>query len=348
MLNRRLRGRTRLVAVLIGWKTRKILKFRKVKNIIFQLKEMMALIGDKSKGANASDLFSMINQQVPVIKAKLKTEFARLYRTGKWAEPWRIGAKESPQAAMKPEEAGEAVQTTAEQAMTPVRGKNRDEVPVNSLKVDYSAINDSAAPVKAVQRVGFFKRNETKQPRPSETNEKEEGREHSPHSERAEEQPGDMEEERQEDDRPPQPFLKRRSQAVQFQKLKWKGQRRIDCWGEQSKPTPKPVLPKPALPKSKKPPPKALPKKSPAAVSPRAQPFDLGGLVLTPLRNSGKQVESQPIEQLEKAFEDIEHAHVYVSGYFNRVEAGTRIPQFQPDSYFVTHYTEEIYAVRNR
>lgn len=344
VLNRRLRGRTRLVAVLIGWKTRKILKFRKVKNIVFQLKEMMALIRDKSKGANASDLFSMINQQVPVIKGKLKAEFDRLYRSGKWAEPWRIGTKESPQAPGKQEELAETTQPT-EPAITSNPPRNRDEVPVTSLKGDYSSIGASAAPAK-VHTVGFFKRTEMKQPRASEANEKEEGRERSPHSERAEEQPGDMEEERQEDDRPPQPFLKRRSQAVVAQKLKWKGQHRIDCWGGQAKTFPKPAVPKP----SKKPhskPVKQLPKKSPTLPA-RPQPFDLGGIVLSPLRNSGKQGEGQPIEQLEQAFQTIERAHVYVSGYFQRAQTDTRIPQFLPDSYFMTHYTEEIYAVSSR
>ena len=343
VLNRRLRGRTKLVAVLVGWKTRKIMRFRKVKNIVFQLKEMMALMGDKSKGANANDLFSMINQQVPVLKNKLKAEFARLYRTGKWAEPWRIGTKESPQAPGKPEELGETAQS-AEPA-TSVPPRNRDEVPVNSLKGDYSSMTDSTAPAKVVHTVGFFKRTETRQPRTSEANEKEEGRERSPHSERAEDQPGDMEEERQEDDRPPQPFLKRRSQAVVAQKLKWKTQHRIDCWGGQAKPIPKPSAPKPAKkPLSK--PLKSLPKKAPAP--PRPQPFDLGGIILSPLRSSGKQGEGQPIEQLEQAFQAIEHAHVYVSGYFQRPQTATRVPQFLPDSYFVTHYTEEIYAVSAR
>lgn len=31
------------------------------------------------------------------------------------------------------------------------------------------------------------------------------------------------------------PFLKRKSQAVKFQKLKWKGQSRIDCWKKEGK-----------------------------------------------------------------------------------------------------------------
>lgn len=367
VLGRRRRGRGRLEAVVVGWKTRRILKFRKVKNVMFELKEMMALTkeGGNAHALTASDLFDMINQQIPVLKAKLWDEFQRLYRSGKWVERPKPISK-APEPTQRQEV--HPVEPVYHEPPPPIRRVNRDDMPVSALKVDYSQIEDEIdsssqqrpAPHEFLKRSGKVtplrrgKTQDTKRPKREEKSEDEETREKSPHSDRVEENvdSGDIEEQREEDDRPPQPFLKRRSQAVQAQKLSWKVRSRIDCWGQKKAVIRQKKLPAPLTgtsPKHRKsplrlPPGFGMAPESPS--SPRVKPFSLAAFDLSPVRKSKLQ-DTLPVEQLEAAFGDMERRHVFVREFFRRTEH-TALPQFQPDSYFVTHYTEEIYPVRAR
>lgn len=356
VLSRRKRGRGRLEAVVVGWKTRRILKFRKVRNVLFELKEMMALTREGGHALTASDLFEMINQQIPVLKAKLWEEFQRLYRSGKWVERLKVIPKAAD--SVKHEEVA-SVEPVYQPP--PVRRTNRDDVPVSGLKVDYSQVEEEAEvrtqlpPVqhqflkKSDRVVQLSRRKDTKRAKKEEKSEDEEAREKSPHSDPVEESsgPGDIEEQRQEDDRPPQPFLKRRSQAVQAQKINWNVTSRIDCWGQKkavTRPKKSPASPKARRSPLKLPQGFAFAPESPS--SPRVKPFSLAAFDLSPVRKSKLQ-DTLPVEQLETAFRDMERRHVFVAEFFKRDEQ-TALPQFQPNSYFVTHYTEEIYPVRHR
>ena len=356
LLGKRSRGRARLKALITGWKTRRILKFRKVRNVLFELKEMMALTQDKNHALTASDLFDMINQQIPVLKAKFWDEFERLYRSGKWVEkPIKpISRPAEPiSVAQEPEDVPEPVYVAP---LTARRG-NRDDIPVSGLKIDYSQIDDQGnqqPDPKPVQH--HFLKKSAKGPSSSrpkqhafrrfkqeEKSEDEETRDKSPHSIVAEDivGPGDIEEARQEDDRAPQPFLKRRSQAVQAQKLSWNVRSRIDCWG-QKKTVQRKKSPVQSSPKVESRYQVKLPE---SPTSPRVKPFAFAALDLSPVRKSKLEV-SWPVEQLEEVFHEIEKTHVPISKFFKRNE-GTSLPQFQPDSYFVTHYTDEIYPVHS-
>jgi len=357
VLGRRKRGRGRLEAVVVGWKTRRILKFRKVKNVLFELKEMMALTREGGHALTASDLFEMINQQIPVLKAKLWEEFYRLYRSGKWVERLKPVPKSA-----DPVKRQEVVPVEPVYQPPPhVRRPNRDDMPVSALKVDYSQVEEEAEtrPQQPSVQHQFLKKSRTAQlsrgknqrTKREEKSEDEETREKSPHSDPVEESsgPGDIEEQRQEDDRPPQPFLKRRSQAVQAQKINWNVPSRIDCWGQKKtitrpKKSPAPVSASPKAQKSQLKLPAGFGMASDS--SPRVKPFALAAFDLSPVRKSKLQ-DTLPVEQLETAFGDMERGHVFVAEFFRRTER-TALPQFQPDSYFVTHYTEDIYPVSSR
>lgn len=51
-----------------------------------------------------------------------------------------------------------------------------------------------------------------------------------------------------------------------------------------------------------------------------------------------------PIQDLEDIFNEILMGHISPNHYFlNRNEKNTSIPQFNEDSYFITHYSDDIY-----
>ena len=363
LINKKMKQRERLTGLLLGWKTRRILKHRKMRNLILQLKEMLGLTNDKSA---PSDLAYNINMQIPMVKRKLLGEFSRFFATGKWTEqflsaPRRSVSRPSPTRPSPPSKYSPlftAEDTSKADAPQPVlfRPRNREDMPITGLHIDFSLIDDTGfdVPPKPVHN-SFLKKNEQLRGKRRlkkaqlEAGNQDEGKRnksaHSPQGGKRREQ----EEFRQEDDKQVQPFLKRRSRAVEAQRLAWTTRSRVDCWG------PKKVLPKsasakqlrlPSSPTRKVKTPKNSGKRSPSA-SPRVKPFGLATFDLSPMRKS-KLTDCKPVDQLEKVFAEIERKHVFVSAYFERSDLHTKIPHFRPDSYFVTHYTEDIYPVSAR
>ncbi|CAG9322867.1 unnamed protein product [Blepharisma stoltei] len=107
----------------------------------------------------------------------------------------------------------------------------------------------------------------------------------------------------------PHSYLKRKSQTYKpATKVEWKVQKRIDCWGspnvnEHIEKKKKPIVP-------------------------------------------SIQLEKQgiPIEDLESIFSGIARNHINPNYFFkNREVKDTIIPQFNENSYFITHYSDDIY-----
>jgi len=115
------------------------------------------------------------------------------------------------------------------------------------------------------------------------------------------------------------PYLKRKSQTMKAQKLKWKVTRKIDCWVDRGQKQPfeesRPDISSDVLPET--------PKREPA---PAQRPMT--------------------VEALEAVFDTLLRSHTDAHAYFKRPERrdkSTFLPQFQQFSYFVAHFTEDIF-----
>jgi hypothetical protein len=122
------------------------------------------------------------------------------------------------------------------------------------------------------------------------------------------------------EDKSPKPFLKRRSQAIKPQKVNWKRAPKIDCWVSESAPKPKP---RPRF--------SQLPSSRPAKQVPKLKEFG--------------ELRIMHVDELEAHFNEFLANHESVNAFFSRPgrQETTRVPQFKPPSYFITHFTEDIY-----
>lgn len=145
----------------------------------------------------------------------------------------------------------------------------------------------------------------------------------------------------------PFPFLKRKSQVVQPSKFKPKAQPRTDCWTKSKKkkkgsPTKSPSMPLLLnLPQPESQEPFEPPSFEPLQIcisSEEDEDFN---------QRSTPDLPDDPIEPrvlaLEKTFNELEEAHISIDVHLLTREKDSVIPQFTTNSYFITHYTEDIY-----
>ena len=102
-------------------------------------------------------------------------------------------------------------------------------------------------------------------------------------------------------------FLKRKSQTYKPTKLEWKAKSRINCWGEANSIEPKKKIIK---------------------------------------KQIINQISFNRVQELESINAYISKKHITVDEYFgdqSRTHTYSKISQFTPDSFFITHFNNDMY-----
>ena len=209
--------RKRLRRLLRLWKLKKILMTRKVQVTLKGLRDSVKLVNDIKADSAAKLLYNQVLSQVPVLRARLRSDLIVLYKNGKW-----VGLpvyKYDPAASVIEPELSESMQKSF---------MNRDEMPIRPLNSTYEDLAESRTESPEGKRrvVSFLKKGGGKMSWKSGLEDKA--------AEKIEKSflasPGDEDEEESKYSGPPRDFLKRSSKKVISQKLNWKAERRIDCW----------------------------------------------------------------------------------------------------------------------
>lgn len=304
--------KAKLKAVVIGWKTRKILTTRRMQGHFKTIKDLHNIIFDMNKDpAGASDsLLPRFIDELPKVHSKMIKDFNSLYRTGTWVALLKV-------AQSKFLDSGKFTEKTVK-----LKSVNRDEMPIKPLQIDYNELPAETEPVfpqpKKIFR-NFLKRKSKTVTVPEnlektvnateEIKEKQEGNLRKEKNIMSQEHLEDIEEENMPEDKKfegkPKEFLKRKSQSIKPKKLQWNVKRKIDCWVS-----------------------KDVYIKKPQKIVNVAQK------------------EFFNIEELETIFEESLRNFVDTSVYlkkFERIAAKTKIPQFRNCSDFLFGVKEENY-----
>lgn len=311
MLKTRINAKAKIRGLLKGWKTRKILNSGKILKIKSSLKDLIKLNEElKQQGGNNS-LYMQVQNQIPLMKSQLSKEFFKLYRTGSYFRYFETD--------------------NCEPVVKQVYQNNpRDEVPVKSCEYAEEEV-DQVAATPAKTFTNFLRRGQNTKynPRAASTKQKKPTPEPLTPPPQPETLPkilddfdvSDKEtedkvedllnEDAQEKQKPTHNFLKRKSQTYQPTKLEWKAKTKINCWGESVN-----FEPKPKLQKKKK--------------------------------DSGLFQESvkSKVRELEMIFEGLSKNHSSVFQFFGvsgRIGGKSHVPQFNPNSAFITQFSEENY-----
>lgn len=303
----------KLKAVVIGWKTRRILATRRLQGHFKTIKDLQTIIFDMNKDpAGSSDsLLPRFIEELPKVHSKMIKDFNSLYRTGTWVALLKSGQKK--------------ISDTSKTLN--FKSINRDEMPIKPLAINYNEVPSETDAVQPPPKRVFrnFLKRKSKTVNIQENYEKsvnatEESKEKYENTSRIrekfnnidlviQEQIEDIEEENMPEDRKfeskPKEFLKRKSQSIKPKKLQWNVKKKIDCW----------VSKEVYLKK---------PQKTVNTV----------------------QRDYFSIEELESIFEESLRNFVDTSSYlkkFERIAAKTRIPQFRNCSDFLFGVKEENY-----
>lgn len=303
----RRQARTKIKALLRGWKTRRIFKSSQILKIITSLKDLIILNSELKEQGPQNTLYLQIQNQIPLMKSQLFKEFQKLYRTGSYFKQYLI--------------------ETNEPILKQTYPYNpRDEVPVKSCEPteDPQALTNSN-PSKTF--TNFLRRGQNTKynPKASAAKPKPPPEPMTPPNPESipkifdeieesdkelEDKVEDLNEEDQEKPKPTHNFLKRRSKNYQPAKIEWKAKTKINCWGESVN-----FEPKAKTQKKKK-----------------------EGLVQDSVKSK--------VYELEMIFEGLCKGHLTVFQYFGtsgRVGGKSLIPQFNPNSGFITEFSEDSY-----
>jgi hypothetical protein len=308
--------RTKLKALLQGWKIRKILKSFKIQELKHTLKDLQKL-EEELKQQPESHSHLQIQNQLPLLKEKLIHEVLLLYKSGNYLKHPRP----SPKKPLPPMPSQKNYQT-------------REEDPIKPLTIPPEETNQDPLPNPPKTFKNFLRRGQNTKynPKPIAAKPK------PPPSQSSHLKPesipqipnipcefSDIEADEEEDEvkidekvedefeektKPKHSFLKRKSQTYQPKKIEWKVATRVNCWGETIASE---VKNKPSSGKRK-------------------------------IRKQSSF--SSKVAELEEIFEALSKEHVSVLNHFGcyeRLANYTVIPQITPYSSFVCTFDDESY-----
>jgi hypothetical protein len=302
---------SKLKALLVGWKTRKILKTRRIQNHLKNIKDLKKMIYDLNRGVDAStqDLLNRMVGQLPNMHSKFIKDFNTLYRTGTWSA---LYAKRPNNSTETQKNTPNEPQFMPEPEIIKKKYHNRDEIPIKPMAATYDEILEEF-PVQIEDKpkkvfTNFLKRKSYKNNEKS-VNAQEAVKEKVEITESVLEKIDENEEETMHDEKnqenKPKEFLKRKSQSIKPKKVQWKVEKKIDCWVS-----------------------KDIYMKKP------------------PKRISEKEKNYLSIEELEEIFDNVIQNYTDTSTYlkkFERIACKTKIPQFKTCCEFLLVYREDTY-----
>lgn len=260
VLNKRIRQRQLRIALIRGWKIRQIFKNKAIRNHIANIIDLQALTHElaiSSPVSKSNDLLYKASTQLPEGISKFISEIDYMYQNGSWVENKLITSKSVSSFEITPSpKALDSINFTAQTER--LRFPTFDEEPVRPLyKEQFELPEEAFEPnePKVIKKFSFLKRNKERyNPRSSSLhNTKKEFKEtpdrHKPSPSPSLKEDNELSKETSYNtsptqldshneepkneilDKKPFNFLKRRSQKMQPQKIKWNVSRRIDCWG---------------------------------------------------------------------------------------------------------------------
>ena len=309
-----------LKAVIIGWKTRKILSTKRMQNHKKNIRDLNLMISELSidSDSTSKQLLATMVDQLPNMRSKFIKDFNSLYRTGTWVAllVTRVPRK-SWENTKKPSSTHGDSDAPMEYVENPRFVQGRDEIPIRPLQVSYEHIASEIVEEMEVKPKRVFTNFLKRKTRKGRENEEKVGNELEGIKERGEEREAEkeriydnqeetMQEERRYDGKPKE-FLKRKSQTIKPKKVQWKVEKKIDCW----------VSKDIYLKKNQK--------------------------LVTDIE---KDKEALDIEELENIFQEVLSKYIDTSAYlkkFERVTLKTKIPQFKSCSDILLMHNEETY-----
>ena len=333
-----------ILSLLKGWKTRKVLQCKELKHLKTGIQDLINLQTELSQPEQNQSLYMQVTSQIPIMKGKFIKDFYRIYRLGTWNRSFN-----KPSVQNSVYEPSFHHDNSTFLNLSPI--KSREDVPVKPL-----AFNIEDAEVVDIENskkkfTNFLRRGQNTKynpkpiavqpkPPPSEDdnqikvpNEFSDSEISSPkeqipikkgkigrYSEDSEEiDDVQIENINKEQSKPIHNFLKRKSQSYKPTKLEWKAKTRVNCWGETITPEPKPK------PKSKK----------KAKQVPKINKI-----------SQINQISFNRVQELENIFSQLSIKHIDVNEHFgepSRTQIDSSIPQFLPDSFFITQFTDDMY-----
>jgi len=301
-------------ALVVGWRLRRVLRLKPVQEITKQIREMEAMV----KGEGLAAMLSGLKENLGVLIEKMQGNGTWLRYLGQYTSSVPQTPKSTEISEEKPP------QTQASLPLSP--RKTLEDRPIRPMQAAYPVVIEQ----------GEETRSETPRPKRKFSNFLRKStrtasvKPQTPESDFEEEKPlealpvpatleADEAQQSEDTNKAIRPYLKRKSQTMKAQKLKWKVTRKIDCWVDRGQKQPfeesRPDISSDVLPET--------PKREPA---PAQRPMT--------------------VEALEAVFDTLLRSHTDAHAYFKRPERrdkSTFLPQFQQFSYFVAHFTEDIF-----
>ena len=293
-MSSRLQSRKKIRKLVRSWKIRRILSTRRLQITLKGLKDSVRLISEIRHDQAAILLYNQLQSQLPILKTKLKSDITMLYRSGKWVG-LPIYFPDTTNSIIE-QEPMEKLQESF------VR---RDDMPIRPLLVNYEEIQESPKEPEKPQpkkNVQYLKRGAGKMSWKHGLGEK--AAEKFENSYMTFQQSEIFEEEPEFRNTAPRDFLKRSSKKVVNQKLKWKAEKRIDCW-----------LSRGSAQYSKE--------------------YDLG---ISIGKSEGNVMH---LEQLDQIFLEMSEQYIGINEFLDQTErVGQKIPQLNSNSKFIVEYLE--------
>ncbi|OMJ67643.1 hypothetical protein SteCoe_35133 [Stentor coeruleus] len=347
ILRQRSQAKCYIKALLKGWKIRKIMKSREIKHLIAGLTDLQALEKELTAPGQNTSLKTQVSGQIPIMKEKIIRDVYKLYRNGKYINTQRPSLQNSAF------ESFVTVEPSMIRGISPIRSREEEpvkqaddpeepefieiEVPKKTFtnflrrgqntKYNPKAISTKPKPppqetpetkvelkVESKPEITELKfeikeKQDAKSARESNKDNrriKEIQRKNSVEIEESDSGPVDTD---MDQSKPRHNFLKRKSQTYKPSKVEWKAKPRIDCWGEN-------IVTEPKAKKS--------PKKSSV----------MSSLSFT------------RVQELEFIFDNLFRMHIPLEMHFGvstRTMTDSMIPQFAPDSLFITDFSDEMH-----
>lgn len=339
-----------------GWKTRRILKCKEIRNLQTGIRDLVNLEEELMDSAANKSLHLQVSNQIPMMKDKFIKEVQKLYRNGMWSKtPYSFSSQNSIHESFVQNE------NLNISYLSSIR--SREEVPVKPLQFNFdeteevveiekpkvtfknflrrgqkAKYNPKDAVAKAKQTLSdeeivitprvpneFNESFETPTPvqaRPIKSQKKTRPIEDF---EELDEVPLDLE---NKEAKPIHNFLKRKSQTYKPTKLEWKAKTRINCWGETS------------APEVKKKPEKTKKTQNNQGIEKRPQTNYINHM------EQIRHISFSRVQELEAIFSQLSKRHSTVNDHFGvceRTEILSIVPQFVPDSLFISQFTDDMY-----
>ena len=216
----------KLKGLLIGWKTRKIMSTKRMKNHEKIVKDSERLVFELKKDLDNESQMILNNMisQLRTEKIKLIKDFNSLYRTGTWVA---LLSKNCSKVISKPLPGRQ------------LNYYNRDEIPIRPMQVSYEhlAVETAEKDFSDQPKKKFtnFLKRKTQKPQICEEKSvnateclKEKITDNIPEK-NFENQEELMQDEKKYEGKPKE-FLKRKSQSIKPKKVQWKVEKKIECW----------------------------------------------------------------------------------------------------------------------